>query len=100
VPPSPLATKPKNRNPAPETAITDSAGISSTASAAFGKEKNVNMLKLAVVFLVIALIAAVFGFGVVAHYSWAGAQILFVVFLILAVLSFLGHAFRRRSFWR
>jgi uncharacterized membrane protein YtjA (UPF0391 family) len=53
------------------------------------------MLRLAVIFLVVALIAAFFGFGGVASYSWEGAKILFVVFLVLAVLSFLGH--RRRS---
>ena len=57
------------------------------------------MLQLAVVFLVIALIAAFLGFAGVASLSWAGAKILFVVFLILAVTSFLGHGFRRRSFW-
>ena len=57
------------------------------------------MLRLAIVFLVIALIAAFLGFGGVASLSWAGAKILFVVFLILAVLSFLAHGFRRRSFW-
>ena len=49
--------------------------------------------------LVIALIAAFLGFGGVAALSWEGAKILFVVFLILAVLSFLGHGFRRRHFW-
>jgi uncharacterized membrane protein YtjA (UPF0391 family) len=57
------------------------------------------MLRFAIVFLVIALIAGLLGFGAVASYSWEGAKILFVVFLILAVLSFLGHVFRRRSFW-
>ena len=57
------------------------------------------MLQLAVVFLVIALISAFFGFAGVAALSWHGAQILFVVFLILAVLSFVGHGFRRRSYW-
>ena len=57
------------------------------------------MLQLAVLFLVIALIAAFLGFGAVASLSWAGAKIIFVVFLILAVISFLGHGFRRRSFW-
>ncbi|HEY7157218.1 MAG TPA: DUF1328 domain-containing protein [Gemmataceae bacterium] len=56
------------------------------------------MLRLAIVFLVIALIAAFFGFAGVANYSWAGAQIFFV-FIVLAVLSFLGHGFRRQSFW-
>jgi uncharacterized membrane protein YtjA (UPF0391 family) len=57
------------------------------------------MLRLAIVFLVIALIAAFLGFGSVAALSWEGAKILFVIFLILAVLSFLGYGFRRRSFW-
>jgi uncharacterized membrane protein YtjA (UPF0391 family) len=57
------------------------------------------MLRLAVVFLVIALIAGVLGFGGIEHYSWEGAKILFFVFLILAVLSFVGHGYRRRSFW-
>ena len=55
------------------------------------------MLRLAVIFLVIALIAAFFGFGGVAEYSWEGAKILFLVFLVLAVLSFFGGAFRGRS---
>jgi uncharacterized membrane protein YtjA (UPF0391 family) len=58
------------------------------------------MLRLAVVLVVIALIAAFFGFGVVSSYSWEGGKIVFVVFLILAALSFLGHVFRRRSFWQ
>ena len=53
------------------------------------------MLRLAVVFLVIALIAAFFGFAGVADFSWEGAKILFFIFLVLAVLSFLGGAFRR-----
>jgi len=29
-----------------------------------------------------------------------GAKILFVVFLVLAVLSYFGGSFRRRTFWR
>ena len=55
------------------------------------------MLRLAVVFLVIALIAAFLGFGGVASLSWEGAKILFFIFLVLAVLSFLGGGFRGRS---
>jgi len=55
------------------------------------------MLRLAIVFLVIALIAALLGFGGVAALSWEGAKILFVVFLILAVLSFLGQESREKS---
>lgn len=53
------------------------------------------MLRLAVLFLVVALVAALFGFGLVADYSYGAAKILFVIFLILAVLSFLGGSFRR-----
>jgi len=58
------------------------------------------MLRLAIVFFIVALIAAFLGFGGVASYSWEGAKILFFIFLALAVLSFLGHGFfRRRYFW-
>jgi uncharacterized membrane protein YtjA (UPF0391 family) len=47
------------------------------------------MLHYAVVFLIVAIIAAVLGFsGIAATSSWI-AQMLFVVFLILAVISFL-----------
>jgi uncharacterized membrane protein YtjA (UPF0391 family) len=59
-------------------------------------EGELEMLQLAVTFLVIALIAAFFGFAGVAALSWEGAKIVFVIFLVLAVLSFLGHGFRGR----
>jgi uncharacterized membrane protein YtjA (UPF0391 family) len=49
------------------------------------------MLHYAVVFLIIALIAAVFGFGGVAAGATGIAKILFVIFLIGAVVSFLMH---------
>ncbi len=57
------------------------------------------MLRLAVLFLIIALIAAFFGFGGVAAISWDGARIFFIVFLVLAVLSLLGHGLRGRHHW-
>ena len=47
------------------------------------------MLHYAVVFFVIALIAAVFGFGGIAAGAAGIAKILFVVFIILAIASFL-----------
>ena len=47
------------------------------------------MLRYAVIFLVIALIAGLFGFGVIGGISANIAWILFVVFLILAVIGFL-----------
>ena len=48
------------------------------------------MLRLALLFLVIALIAAFLGFGGVASLSWEGAKILFFIFIVLAVLSAVG----------
>jgi uncharacterized membrane protein YtjA (UPF0391 family) len=53
------------------------------------------MLHYAVVFLVIALIAALFGFGGIAIGAASIAQILFVVFIVLAVVSFVVGLFRR-----
>jgi uncharacterized membrane protein YtjA (UPF0391 family) len=61
--------------------------------------KENGMLNLAILFLVIALVAALLGFAGVAALSWDAAMVLFVVFLILAVLSFLGHGYRRGSYW-
>jgi uncharacterized membrane protein YtjA (UPF0391 family) len=53
------------------------------------------MLRLAIVFLVIALIAALFGFTAVVGASIEIAKILFFVFIVLAVLSLLGGVMRR-----
>ncbi|HTD28259.1 MAG TPA: DUF1328 domain-containing protein [Xanthomonadaceae bacterium] len=50
------------------------------------------MLHYAVVFFVIALIAAVLGFYVIAGTAALIAKVCFVVFLIIAVLSFLRRA--------
>ena len=50
------------------------------------------MLHYAVVFFIIAIIAAVLGFGVIAGTAAMVAKVLFIVFLILAVLSFLRRA--------
>jgi uncharacterized membrane protein YtjA (UPF0391 family) len=52
------------------------------------------MLRWAILFLVIALIAALFGFGWVAGVAYDAAKILFFVFIVLAVLAFLGGALR------
>lgn len=53
------------------------------------------MLHYAVVFFVIALIAAVFGFGGIAASASGIAQILFFVFIVLAVGSFLFGLIKR-----
>lgn len=54
------------------------------------------MLRLAIVFIILALLAAFLGFGGVPSYSWAGAQILAVLFLVLSVMSYLGSAYYQR----
>jgi uncharacterized membrane protein YtjA (UPF0391 family) len=55
------------------------------------------MLYWAVVFLVIALIALICGFGQVGGLAMNIAWILFVVFLVLAVLSFIFGGLRGRG---
>jgi uncharacterized membrane protein YtjA (UPF0391 family) len=52
------------------------------------------MMRLAIVFLGSALIAAFFGFAGVGDYSWKGAQNLSLVLLVLALLCFMGGIFR------
>jgi len=53
------------------------------------REEDLAMLRWALIFLVIALIAAVFGFGGVYAEAVFIARILFFVFLILFVISLL-----------
>ena len=48
------------------------------------------MLRLALLFLVIALIAGFFGYGNVEVISFAAAKLLFFVFIVLAVLFLIG----------
>jgi uncharacterized membrane protein YtjA (UPF0391 family) len=57
------------------------------------------MLQLAIACLVIALAAAFLGFGGIAGSFVGVAKLLFVIFLILAVMSFLGGGFRRGRYW-
>jgi uncharacterized membrane protein YtjA (UPF0391 family) len=53
------------------------------------------MLHYAVVFFILALVAAFFGFGGIAVGAAGIAKVLFVVFLIGAVVSFLMSMGRR-----
>jgi uncharacterized membrane protein YtjA (UPF0391 family) len=57
--------------------------------------KEVLMLNWALAFLLIALLAAVLGFGGVAVAAGGIARILFGIFLVLFVLSLLAHLMRR-----
>jgi uncharacterized membrane protein YtjA (UPF0391 family) len=54
------------------------------------------MLYWALMFLVIALVAAVFGFGGIASTAVGMAQILFVVALVLFVISLFVGVLRRK----
>ena len=62
-------------------------------------EENLTMLQLAITLLVIALIAALLGFGGIAGSFVGVAKIVFLVFLVLAVLSFLGGGVRSGRHW-
>jgi uncharacterized membrane protein YtjA (UPF0391 family) len=57
------------------------------------------MLRLAIAFLVVALISGLFGFGLVAGTAIEAAKIIFFVFIVLCVLSFLAHGFRQGDAW-
>ncbi len=53
------------------------------------------MLKYAAIFFVIALVAAVFGFGGIAAGATEIAKILFFIFLIIFVVTLVMGLFRR-----
>ncbi len=48
------------------------------------------MLRLALLFLIIALLAGLFGFGGIASVSWSIGRILFFIFIVLAVIFLLS----------
>jgi len=52
------------------------------------------MLRLALLFLIIALVAGLLGFNLVAGMSFEAARLLFGLFIILAVIFFLASLFR------
>lgn len=55
------------------------------------------MLHYAVVFFVIALIAAIFGFGGIAAGAVEIAKILFFVFIVLAAITFVVNLVKAKS---
>jgi uncharacterized membrane protein YtjA (UPF0391 family) len=54
-----------------------------------------NLLHWAIIFLVVALIAAVLGFGGIAGTAVGAAKLLFWVAIILAIIAFIGNMVRR-----
>jgi uncharacterized membrane protein YtjA (UPF0391 family) len=79
----------------PDEAGIDRQYVTANLSPLPPKQGATAMLQWAVVFFVIALIAAVFGFTGIAAGAASIAKILFVVFLILFILSLLFGGFRR-----
>lgn len=55
------------------------------------------MLGWAITFFIVAIIAAIFGFGNIAAGASSIAQILFVIFLVLFVLSLVASLVRGRG---
>jgi uncharacterized membrane protein YtjA (UPF0391 family) len=66
-----------------------------------GKKRNkiggLAMLRMAISFLVLALIAGVLGFGGIAAVSVDIARVLFMVFLILFAVAFVFHVLRGKA---
>jgi uncharacterized membrane protein YtjA (UPF0391 family) len=55
------------------------------------------MLHYAIIFFVIALIAALFGFGGIAAGASSIAQTLFFIFIVLAVITFVWNLIKGKS---
>jgi uncharacterized membrane protein YtjA (UPF0391 family) len=60
-----------------------------------GAQQMGNLLHYAVVFLVVALVAAALGFGGVAGTAMEGARILFWVAIVLFLIALIGGWMRR-----
>ena len=54
-----------------------------------------NLLHYAIIFLVVALVAAAVGFGGVAGFAMDAARLLFWVFIVLFVISLVAGLVRR-----
>jgi len=55
------------------------------------------MLYWALVFLIVALVAAVFGFGGISVAAAGIARVLFFLFIVLFIVSLIAGGFGRRS---
>jgi uncharacterized membrane protein YtjA (UPF0391 family) len=60
-----------------------------------GKEKEVMMLRWALGFFIVALLAAVLGFSGIAVAAAGIAKVLFFIFLVLFLVSLVSHLLRR-----
>lgn len=55
------------------------------------------MLRWAVIFLVIAIISGVLGFGYISGVSVQIAQILFIIFIVLFIIAVVANSLRGKS---
>lgn len=55
------------------------------------------MLRWAIIFLIVALVAAVLGFGGIANFSFEIAKFVAVIALVLFVISLIANGMRGRS---
>lgn len=62
---------------------------------AAAQHKEAHMLRWTLIFLVVSIVAAVFGFGGVSIAAAGIAKILFFIFLVLFLVSLLGGLMRR-----
>ncbi len=56
-----------------------------------------SLLGLVILFAILAIIFGVWSFGFAANVAWAGAKVLFWVFIVLLILSLLGWGFGTRT---
>jgi uncharacterized membrane protein YtjA (UPF0391 family) len=54
-----------------------------------------NLLHWAIIFLIVAIVAALLGFGGVAGTAMEGAKIVFWVAIVIAIISFIISAVRK-----
>jgi uncharacterized membrane protein YtjA (UPF0391 family) len=59
--------------------------------------KHFTMLRWTITFLIIAVVAAIFGFGGIAAGAASIAKILFYIFIVLFLLSIIGGGLRGRG---
>jgi uncharacterized membrane protein YtjA (UPF0391 family) len=71
------------------------AGEHPLADSIPGRRRRPEMLRWAIAFFIIAIIAAIFGFGGIAVAAAGIAKILFFIFLVLFLVALLGGLARR-----
>jgi uncharacterized membrane protein YtjA (UPF0391 family) len=99
----PACTLTKNRPRYCHKACANLSTVKALVSALFSKHaftsnwRRLTMLHYAVVFLIIALIAAIFGFGGIASGAVGIAKILFFVFVVMAVITFVMSLLKKKG---